>query len=197
MLRCCVTLAVLGCASGSALPTRTASTGSSAAPAPIGRRSAIATACGAVAALCAERVSAYDAIPNIEPDFAAMELQREERMVKSRKKTIELRAKLRVMQDAKTGKDFAEAADDMALWVIGEGSVPEGIKLKPFVAELKDAYGALPTKGFACEMTRTNKGVCYTPGKDVELAFESLLKELRTYSKIQLGDYRKVEFNAF
>ena len=46
-------------------------------------------------------------------------------------------------------------------------------------------------------MTRTNKGVCYTPGKDVELALDSLLKELRTYSKIQLGDYRKVEFNAF
>ena len=103
--------------------------------------------------------------------------------------------------------------------------------MKTFVAELKDAFDALPKKSYACEMTRTNKGVCFTPGKDVELAFESLLKELRTYSvrgrgahprapitipplhmrltwsivrmrtefaqKIQLGDYRKVEFNAF
>ena len=79
----------------------------------------------------------------------------------------------------------------------GSCAVPEGIKLKPFVSDLKEAYEALPKKTYACEMTRTNKGVCYTPGKDVELAFESLLKELRTYSKIQLGDYRRVEFNAF
>ena len=51
-----------------------------------------------------------------------------------------------------------------------------------FVADLKDAFNALPKKSYACEMTRTNKGVCYTPGKDVELAFEALLKELRVYS---------------
>ena len=107
-------------------------------------------------------------------------------------------------------------------------AVPEGIKVKLFVQDLKDAYESLPKKAYGCEMTRTNKGVCYTPGKNVELAFESLLKELRTYSvralppsppppmcppdgcadtpvlacgwpeqKIQLGDYRKVEFNAF
>ena len=76
-------------------------------------------------------------------------------------------------------------------------AVPEGIRIKAFVSELKESFEALPKKSYACEMTRTNKGVCYTPGKDVELALESLLKELRTYSKIQLGDYRKVEFNAF
>ena len=61
-------------------------------------------------------------------------------------------------------------------------AVPEGIKVKLFVQDLKDAYESLPKKAYGCEMTRTNKGVCYTPGKNVELAFESLLKELRTYS---------------
>merc|ERR1719502_163904 len=198
MLRLLAPLALLGCAAGSVV-SRSVPTGAvaPASTAPVGRRTAVAAACGAFAALCAERVNAYDAIPQIEPDFAAMELQREERLAKSRKKTAELRAKLKVMQEAKTGSVFIEAADDMALWVIGEGSVPEGIKMKPFVADLKEAFEALPKKSYACEMTRTNKGICYTPGKDVELAFEALLKELRTYSKIQLGDYRKVEFNAF
>ena len=76
-------------------------------------------------------------------------------------------------------------------------AVPEGIKVKTFVADLKESFEALPKKSYACEMTRTNKGICYTPGKDVEVAFDALLKELRTYSKIQLGDYRRVEFNAF
>ena len=65
------------------------------------------------------------------------------------------------------------------------------------VADLKESYEALPKKGYACEATRTNKGVCFTPGKQAELAYESLLKQLRLYSKIQLGDYRRVEFNAF
>merc|ERR1711907_365175 len=113
------------------------------------------------------------------------EKQRAERLAKSNKKTAELNAKLRTLQDANNAKGFIEAADDMALWVIGEGSVPEGIRIKTFVAELKEAFEALPKKSYACEMTRTNKGVCYTPGKDVELALDSLLKELRTYSKIQ------------
>ena len=54
--------------------------------------------------------------------------------------------------------------------------------MKALVQDLKDAYDSLPKKSYACEMTRTNKGVCYTPGKDVELAFDALLKELRTYS---------------
>ncbi len=53
-------------------------------------------------------------------------------------------------------------------------AVPEGIKVKTMVADLKDAFEALPKKSYACEMTRTNKGICYTPGKDVELAFDAL-----------------------
>ena len=54
--------------------------------------------------------------------------------------------------------------------------------MKALVGDLKEYYEGLPKKSYACEMTRTNKGVCYTPGKDVELAFDALLKELRTYS---------------
>ena len=168
-----------------------------AAASSLGRRQAVSAAFGAAAALVAERVSAYDSIPQIEPDFAEMEKQRAARQAVADKKTAQLKAKAKGMANAKTGAEFITAADDMALWVIGEGKIPEGVKMKPFVADLKEYYEAPPKKSYACEMTRTNKGICYTPGKDVEVAFDALLKELRTYSKIQLGDYRRVEFNAF
>ena len=75
-----------------------------------------------MSALGADRVTAYDAIPTVEPDFAAMEKQRSERLAKSNKKTAELNAKLKVLQEATNAKGFIDAADDMALWVIGEGS---------------------------------------------------------------------------
>ena len=51
-----------------------------------------------------------------------MEIKRQERLAKSEKKTKELNKKLEVMKAAKDGKGFIAAADDMALWVIGEGS---------------------------------------------------------------------------
>ena len=35
------------------------------------------------------------------------------------------------------------------------------------------------------------------PMAGAELAYDSLIKELRKYTIIQLGDYRRVEFNAF
>ena len=47
-----------------------------AAASSLGRRQAVSAAFGAAAALVAERVSAYDSIPQIEPDFAEMEKQR-------------------------------------------------------------------------------------------------------------------------
>ena len=112
--------------SAALLPTAALKVTTGVSPAPataaVGRRQAIATAIGAVSALGADRVTAYDAIPTVEPDFAAMEKQRAERLAKSNKKTAELNAKLRTLQDANNAKGFIEAADDMALWVIGEGS---------------------------------------------------------------------------
>ena len=58
------------------------------------------------------------------------------------------------------------------------------------------AHPLVPTR-YGCEATRTNNGICYTPGKGATAAYDSLIKQLRKYSMIQLGDYRKVEFKAF
>ena len=221
-----LSLALLRHATCLAPPTSSVGSASTAAAPPLGRRQAVATALSAATALVADRAGAYDSIPQVEPDFAAMEKLREERLAKSAKKTVELKGKVSKVQAAKDGPTFIKATDEMAVWVIGEGSrapsrpepallvsawtrlqprspgalparpgdcaVPEGYKVKALVQDLKDAYDSLPKKSYACEMTRTNKGVCYTPGKDVELAFDALLKELRTYSVRDLERDRSV-----
>ena len=125
-----------------------------------------------------------------------MEKLRKEREAKALKKTTELIKYLKPVEKATNEKEFIDAADALALWVIGEGSVPEGIGIKALVARITLAYDALPKRSYACEKTRTNNGICYSPGKGAELAYNSCLKELRKYSMVQLGDYRKVEFKV-
>ena len=93
--------------------------------------------------------------------------------------------------------DFVSAADNLALWVIGEGSIPDGIKGKEFVKRITASLENLPKKAYACEPTRTNNGVCFTVGRKAEAAYDALIKQIRKYSVIQLGDYRRVEFQAF
>ena len=91
--------------------------------------------------------------------------------------------------------------------------------MKDLVARISETYDSLPKQRYYCEATRTNQGVCYTPGKvrvhaavsrlrvaqrsrlplaqDAELAYNSLLSEMRKYSLIVVGDYRTVTFKAF
>jgi len=164
----------------------------------LGRRAAVGTgAAVAVATLFSGVAQAYDAIPTVEPDFAAMEQLRKERDASATKKTASLIKVLKPLEQSTTEAEFISAADTLALWVIGEGSVPDGIGVKTLVARIRLAYDSLPKRGFACPKTRTNNGYCYSPGKGAELAYEALLKEIRKYTVIQLGDYRRVEFQAF
>ena len=176
----------------------TARAASSSAAAQFGRRQLIATAGSAFAALSAAgAVSAYDALPSVEADFAAAERARKEREALSKKRTESLMVKLNALEASKTEAEFVPAADDLALWVIAEGSIPDGIKVKELVKRISAALDGLPRKTYACEPTRTNNGVCSTTGKASIAAYEALIKQIRKYSVIQLGDYRRVEFQAF
>lgn len=182
-------------AAGLVLPS--ARTGASAPT--LDRRQALSTGFGAAlaGAFAAAPVVAYDSIPTVEPDFAAMEKARNERLAKAAKRAESLYAKVKAVEASKIESEFITAMDALALWVIGEGNIPEGVGVKELVKRITIAYDALPKKNYACEATRTNNGICYTPGKGAELAYESTIKEIRKYSMIQLGDYRRVEFKAF
>ena len=169
---------VLGTASALQLPSAGVASRSAAASStgPIARRQALATIGSAMAALAtATGASAYDAIPEVQTDFAASErvssarkssypcagffekpLSRLPRLTPSQlrkeradldaKRTKKLLEKLAPLEASTNEADFIAAADDLALYVIGEGSVPEGIKVKEFVKRITGALEALPQK---------------------------------------------------
>ena len=56
--------------------------------------------------------------------------------------------------------------------------VAEGIDAKMVRDYIQDTYEALPQKAYACEMTRTNKGICYSPGEPADSAYKSAIAEL-------------------
>eukprot|EP00962_Isochrysis_galbana_P027783 scaffold8751_cov98-Isochrysis_galbana.AAC.2 len=54
----------------------------------------------------------------------------------------------------------------------GEGTLPDGISAPAIRDAVNEAYKALPVKPYACEPTRTNDGVCYTPGANADDAYK-------------------------
>jgi len=162
----------------------------------VGRRAALSAGASALVA-GALSANAYDAIPTVDTNFAEMEAKRKEREEVAKKKTASLVKALKPVEAARNEADFIKSADDLALWVIGEGSIPEGMGVKTLVRRITLAYDDLPKRSYQCERTRDNNGICYSPGRGAELAYEALIKQIRKYSVIQLGDYRRVEFQAF
>ena len=146
---------------------------------------------GAVPALS----SAYDAIPTVDADFAKLEQLRAEQKIRDAPIVKKLNAKVKVIEEATTAKEFISGADDLAVYVIGLGKFPEGVRVKELVQRIKISYDDLPITKYKCKETRS--GICETHGPDVEDAMQQLMNQMRKYSMIQLGDYRKVEFKAF
>ena len=130
------------------------------------------------------RTASRSSIPVVEPDFAAMEKARLVREQKASGKVKELKGKLAKVLASRTERDFVDAADEMALWVIAEQSIPEGIGVKAMAGELKDCFEALPKKGYACEATRTNNGVCFVrrPPRCATVPIVSFQPDLPTHA---------------
>ena len=174
------------CASALQLPTassvETTRVAASSASLPLGRRQALAAVGGAAFAAIATAANAYDSLPEVTADFEAAERQRQERLAKSKERTASLKAKLKPLEDSKSADEFVAAADALALWVIAEKSIPEGIKVKDLVRRITEALEGLPKKGYLCEPTRSNNGVCFSAGREAEGAYEALIKQIRKYS---------------
>lgn len=140
---------------------------------------------------------AYDTLPGIDADFAKTEKERQERAQIAAVKTAEVNGYIRAIETAADKNAFIEACDKYAVYIIGEGKFPEGVPIKPMVSRIRDAYEDLPKKKYRCPATRDNNGVCLSPGQDAEEAYEALIKQIRKYSLILVGDYRTVTFKAF
>jgi hypothetical protein len=144
----------------------------------VSRRSALLAA----GALPAASAAAYDTLPTVDPDLVAMEKQRAERAAKLKKNVERIQPYLKKIKIAEDATAFADACDSLSLWIIGEGSLPEGIDAREVKDVIQATYDTLPKKGYACEATRTNKGVCFSPGPPADDAYTATIKELRKYA---------------
>ena len=58
----------------------------------------------------------------------------------------------------------------------------DGIDAAAVRDTVQDAYDALPKVGYLCEPTRTNRGVCFSPGPIADPAYNACIKQLRKYA---------------
>jgi hypothetical protein len=151
---------------------------------------------------------AYDAIPSAAaPDPAVLAAERAQRrrvlQERATRKNSEVASLVAQVSDSTTSAEFVNAMDTLSVWIVGQGTprtcvgacqwltaedtspLPEGFKTRELVAAVKAAKGALPQVAYACEMTRTNKGVCFSAGPQAEGAYQALLTELKSRAPLR------------
>jgi len=136
-----------------------------------------------VAALpIAAPVLAYDTAPDNTIDVAALEKARAEKEKQNKKNRAELEPYLKKISGATDKNSFADAADSFTLWLIGKGYFPEGLNARGIKERIEESYNSLPKKGYGCERTRDNNGVCFSPGEPADSAYKAAIDNLRKYS---------------
>ena len=124
----------------------------------------------------------YDSIQASSMDLDAMEKARKKREEEIQRNRKAIQPYIKKLIGTTTPVEFSDACDELTVWIIGQGKLPEGIDAKQVRDALQDTYEALPQKAYACEMTRTNKGVCFSPGEPADSAYESAITQLRKYA---------------
>ena len=163
---------------------------------------------GIAAAATTLPASAYDSIPTAaSAPTAKLAAEREKRKQILREKAAKKNAEATALADkvasATTAMGFVDATDALSAWIVGQGAprtcigacqwltaddvapLPEGFKTRELVASIRSAKEALPQIAYACEMTRTNKGICFSAGKQAEAAYQAFLAELKTRAPLQ------------
>mmetsp|Transcript_26760 Transcript_26760/g.66189 ORF Transcript_26760/g.66189 Transcript_26760/m.66189 type:complete len:199 (+) Transcript_26760:16-612(+) len=147
-----------------------------------GRRSALGLGWVATHGFTPLTAQAYDSVKSAEPTFEELEKKRLARRAQMESSRKRVKPYLDALTSAADGKSFAKAADDLSLWLIGEGKLPEGLDASLIRDLIQDAYKALPMEKYYCEETRTNQGICFTPGPAAEDAYKAVIRELRKAS---------------
>jgi len=79
---------------------------------------------------------------------------------------------------------YAVGRSQIAIWVIGNGKFPEGVKVKSVVERVKIAYDDMPIVRFPCKNNRS--GSCERHDVAVEDAMQQVMNQMRKYSMIQV-----------
>lgn len=141
------------------------------------RRAALAATVAAAAAPVV--AGAYDTIPEVSGDFKDMEKARAEFQKELEKNRAEIAPYVKKITATTTAKDFSMAADEFSVWLIGHPQMPQGIAAGPIKEQIADTYNSLPKRSFACEKTRNNNGICFSPGEPADSSYKSVIDYLR------------------
>jgi len=139
------------------------------------RRSALAAAAAAAPVVA----GAYDSIPEVSGEFKDFEKQRALFEKEKQKNREEVAPYIKKITSTTTAKDFAAAADEFSVWLIGHPEMPQGINAGNLKEQIQATYTALPKKSFPCEKTRNNGGICFAPGEPADSAYKSCIDYLR------------------
>ena len=145
------------------------------------RRDALLGAAAAAFAFPADG-RAYDSIAPVQADLAELEKKRKAREEVMKRAKQEIKPLLRTISSAATPADYSDAVDQLTVWLIGKGSLPEGIDAGAVRDVIQDTYESLPQRAYACEMTRTNKGICFSPGEPADSAYKASIGQLRKFA---------------
>ena len=129
-------------------------------------------------AWASEYQTAASALAN---DFAANEAARESNARRVNAGRAQFDAKIFAVEQSFTEREFVTASDELALYVIGQGRIPEGIPISIAVARIRAAYNILPRYSYPCESGGRTQ--CFTHAAQVEASYAALLRELRKYSR--------------
>merc|ERR1719321_110152 len=146
---------------------------------PLTRRSLLSGAAAAAAAAAPVVAGAYDSIPTVQTDFKALETQRAEFEAVRAKNRALVQPFVKKITATSDAKGFAAAADEFSVWLIGNPELPVGINAGAIKEQIADTYNSLPKKSYACEMTRDNRGICFSPGEPADSAYKSVVDYLR------------------
>ena len=170
-------------------------------PPPLSRRRALSAAAAGVSGVFGALggAGAYDEIPQVSGEFAELEKLRLERTAAIKQNKAKYKPLLDDIANVETEKEFADTTERLILAIIKDGRVPEGVEATRIRDVIVDAYKELPLTlkwtnkqkpppGLGkCEVTRTNNGVCFSPGALAEGSLNSSLRELRKYAKTRDG----------
>lgn len=129
-------------------------------PALVGRQQFVQISLAAALSAFPTTGNAYDAIQTPNADFEELEKKRKARAAVAEANKKRVKPYLDAISSANDAKSFASAADNLALWIIGEGKLPEGLDAVQIRNVIQDAYLSLPKEQYYCEPTRTNQGIC-------------------------------------
>ena len=126
---------------------------------------------------------AQESVKTTKPDFSALEKKRLAREAVAAKNDARIEPYLQALRLANDEKGFADAADNLSVWLVGEGSLPEGLAAPEIRDAIKESYDTLPMLyDYKCAKTRDNGGVCQTPGFRADDSYKTALKTLRAKS---------------